>query len=130
MEPCDAGFMRCSKHRERMTKRAMAVLLEGAQERVLRRVEQALDDTIDTIIDLSQNSRNDSVKLAASKELLTLAGFANIRIEGDVGVTLDPENRDAALLKMIQGLAHNPDKLLALEERSKVIDADVVDDDA
>lgn len=122
MEPCDPGFVQCRKHRQGIDRRGLATLLETAQERVLRRVESALDDAIDQLIELSTTARNESARIAAIDKLLTLAGFANIKIDAQVGVALDPQSRDQALIGIIQGLARDPDKLAELENKIKAID--------
>lgn len=73
---------------------------------------------------MSINARNESSRIQAIDKLLTLAGFANIKIDAQVGVSLDPQSRDAVLMRMIREMAENPDKLRELTEKSEIIDVE------
>lgn len=110
-----------------MPRREIVKMLEHRQDTVLMRVESALDDAITELIRLSTNANSEADRLRAIDKLLTLGGFANVKIDAEVGVTLAPEERDRVLVEMIKVYAQNPDKIHELESKLNVIDTTATD---
>ena len=121
--PCDPGFVRCTEHRQALPRREIVKKLELRQDAVLLRVESALDDAVEELIRLATSAAAEGDRLRAIDKLLTLGGFANVKIDAEVGVTLAPEERDRVLVEMIRSYAQNPDKIDELERKFNAINA-------
>lgn len=133
--PCDPGFVRCKEHRKYSDKRALAHMMEMAQDRILRKVDEALDGAVDMLIRLSTEAQNENARIQAIDKLLTLSGFANLKIDGQLATNIDPMERDKILIGLIKKAAEDEKKYAELEAKNKVvsgetdiIDAEVIDD--
>jgi len=125
--PCEPGFVRCLEHRQAVPRREIVKMLEHRQDTVLLRVESALDSAISELIRLATNAVSEGDRIRAIDKLLTLGGFANVKIDAEVGVTLNPDERDRVLVEMIKAYASNPDKIHELEAKLNVIDTTAAD---
>lgn len=134
--PCDPGFVRCSEHRQYSDRRALAAKLTIAQDRVLNRVEEALDEAINELIRLSVSAAREGDRLMATNMLLKLGGFEKLVIEGEAGVKIDPEERDQLLMRIFRKHVDDEQKQaelarkVALVNDADIIDAEIVDDDS
>ena len=123
--PCDPGFVRCREHKRQPDKAALANKLELAQERVLRRLESVLDDAVTNLIALATEARSEQVRLMAIDKVLTLTGFANLRIESNSNGTVDPQERDKILMEIVKTYVKDPNRIKELEAKAgAVIDVD------
>lgn len=120
--PCDPGFTRCLEHRRNIPRREIIKMIEATQDKVLVRVNNALEAAVEELIRIATSAVSEADRIRAIDKLMTLGGFANVKIDAEVGVTLQPEERDKVLIKLIKEHANNPQKLEELEAKLNVID--------
>ena len=97
-------------------------MIEATQDKVLVRVNNALEAAVEELIRIATSAVSEADRIRAIDKLMTLGGFANVKIDAEVGVTLQPEERDKVLIKLIKEHANNPQKLEELEAKLNVID--------
>lgn len=132
--PCAAGFVRCSEHRQYSDKRALAHMLELAQDRVLRAVEEKIDEAVEQLVNVALHGPNQNAQMRAIETMLRLTGFVDLKIDVTGGAQIDPDERDKILMRLVSSLVKDEEKRSQLEVKilsleQPIVDAEVVNDD-